>query len=78
MIIRDGKKAHDEEFWQSENGDVIIKIVNADYMLPYRVGEFVKFQETLLEIQDIAWEMMDQNSIRRITTVKIHGSVKAG
>ena len=73
MIVRDGRKAHDEELWQSENGDTIIKIINAYYMLPYKVGEFVKFQETLLEIQDIAWEMIDQNSIRRIATVKIHG-----
>ena len=73
MIVMDGRKANNEVLWQSEKGDLIIKIVNANNMHPYKVGEFVKFQETLFEIKDISWEMIDQNSIRRIVTVKIHG-----
>ena len=73
MITMDGNKAQHENLWQTEDGDTIIKIINANNMLPYKVGEFVKFQETLFEIQDISWEIIDQNSLRRIVTVKIHG-----
>lgn len=73
MITIDGRKSHNEVIWRSENGDEILKIINADNMYPYRVGEFVKFQETLFEIKDISWEMIDQNSVLRIVTVKIHG-----
>ena len=75
MIIRDGNKAHDEVLWQTEDGVPIIKVINATQMHPYKVGEFVKFQETLFEIKDIAWEMIDDNSVCRTVTVKIHGSV---
>jgi hypothetical protein len=75
MILRDGNKAQDEVFWQTEDGVTIIKIINAGQMHPYKVGEFVKFQDTLLEIRDIQWEMIDQDSIRRIVTVKIHSQV---
>ena len=75
MITVDGSKASNEVLWQSENGDVILKIINANHVHPYRTGEFVKFQETLFEIKDISWEMIDQNSVRRIVTVKIIGPV---
>lgn len=73
MLLMDGSKANHEVLWQLENGDVMIKIINANQMHPQKVGEFVKFQDTLMEIKDISWEMIDQNSIRRIITVEIHG-----
>ena len=75
MITRDGSKAKDEVFWKTEDGETMLKIVNAKNMYPYRVGEFVKFQDTLFEILDITWEMIDDNSVRRIITIKIHGVV---